>query len=308
MIFLVIKGFLKKVLPFPIRNFLRSIYWRAIGEIYSPSAFFREMKRKAQQLKPIYDGPLVSILCSAWNTPPDYLNQMLDSIASQSYRNWELLINNCSDPEHPQPGQIIRTFADQDARIKIFRLENQGIALNTNAVAEHAAGDFILLMDHDDLLMPDTLEKLMECQMKQNADFVYSDEYVLQMQFSRIWHRHKQPFSMEALESDNFINHPALIRRSLFEAAGGFRAGFEGSQDYDLYFRLLEKTDKIAWLKLPLYVWRVNANSFSERSLETCIQSGKRAIEEHLERVNCTGMVLPIGRSTNFRIKNRRKK
>lgn len=186
-------------------------------------------------------------------------------------------------------------------------MENLGIALNSNAAAKHAAGEFILLMDHDDLLMPDALEQLMKEQDQQDADFVYSDEFILQMQFKRIYHRHKQPFTMEALESDNFINHPALIRKSLFDSVGGFHSGFEGSQDHDLYFRLLEKTDRIAYLDKPLYVWRVNANSFSERCLDTCIQSGKRAIENHLARTGYTGTAVPIGKSTYFRIIDKKK-
>ena len=90
---------------------------------------------------------------------------------------------------------------------------------------------------------------------------------------------------MKSLEQLNFINHPALIRRELLKKAGGFRDGFEGSQDHDLYLRVCEKTDKIAYVPELLYVWRINEGSFSERHLDVCINSGIKAVQEHLDRM-----------------------
>lgn len=305
-LFSALKGFLKSRLPEPAVHTLRRLKWLCMGEAYSEKSFSRKLERRARQLRPVADGPRIDILCCAWNTPEEFLRAMLDSIRCQSYRNWELLIGNCSDDAHSAVDGILDEAANRDPRIKPFRLPNRGIAANTNAVAQHAAGEFIVLMDHDDLLLPDALEKLAAARQRADADFVYADEYVLQMEFRRIWRCRKKPFSMAALEADNFVNHPVLIRRRLFDAVGGLREGFEGSQDHDLYFRLLEKTDRIAYVDEPLYVWRINPGSFSERNQERCIASGIRAVTEHLKRMNLAGDVASVGRTTRYRISNRR--
>jgi glycosyltransferase involved in cell wall biosynthesis len=301
-----LKGFLKTVLPAPAAHALRRLYWRIKGDVYSEEDFRRLLARRTKDLPRVSGGPLISILCCSWNTPEEYLRAMLDSIRGQSHQRWELLIGNCSDGEHPAVGGILREAALNDARIKVFELPNRGIAANTNAVFEHASGEFVMLMDHDDLLMPDALEQLAGAQRREDSDFVYADEYVLQMEFRRIWRCRKKPFTMEALESDNFINHPVLIRRGLFESVGGFREGFEGSQDHDLYFRLLEKTDRISYVDAPLYVWRINPGSFSNRNLDRCIESGKKAVAEHLKRTGRSGTVVSVGRTTVYLIVDKR--
>lgn len=295
-----IKNFVKTVFPFPVWVGLRSLYWRLRG--LSSDTFYDSMVRKAGRLAPVHNGPLISILCNTWNTPSGYLEQMLLSIRQQSYRNWELLINNCSDPGHPEVKRILRAFSEKDDRIKVFNLENLGISLNTNAVAARASGEFILLMDHDDFLTPDALESLMAAQKQKNADFVYSDEYYLRMSCNLVLYRRKMPFSMEALESDNYVNHPALIRKTLFDQVHGFRTGFEGSQDYDLYLRLFEQTDNIAYVPKGLYVWRIHPVSFSQSALQHCIDSGKKALEEHFKRIGVPAVVESAKNEARFKV------
>ena len=97
---------------------------------------------------------------------------------------------------------------------------------------------------------------------------------------------------MTALERENFINHPVLIRKKIMDQIGGFREGFEGSQDHDLYLRLCENTVRVVYVPKILYVWRINKNSFSARYRHVCIDSGRRAVQEHLERMNIPGKVI----------------
>lgn len=226
----------------------------------------------------------ISILCNIWNTPKLYLLQMLDSVMNQTYLNWEFLINNCSDAEHAYVDEILQKYVS-DPRVKMFRTENRGIANNSNFIFSKASGDFVLLMDHDDILLPEALKRLAAFQKIENSDFVYADEFQLEMRNMHFQENRKRSFSMKSLEQLNFINHPALIRRELLKKAGGFRDGFEGSQDHDLYLRVCEKTDKIAYVPELLYVWRINEGSFSERHLDVCINSGIKAVQEHLDRM-----------------------
>lgn len=297
----VIRWVLRKTIPFPVREFLRMAFWRMIGR--DDLSFFREAERNGLRLAPVCDGPQVSILCCVWNTRPAFLRQMLHSIRKQSYRNWELVVDDCSDSFHPETGAVLMRFAAADARIKVRKTINRGIALNTNAAADRAAGDFILLMDHDDMLLPDALEHLIRAQEAEHADFVYSDEYYFQMPYHVVWHRHKKPFSMRKLEEENYINHPALIRKSLFLQIGGLRPGFEGAQDHDLYLRLFEKTSRIAYVPGALYVWRLHPDSFSHSSIQRCAEAGKKALEEHFRRMNVAAIVECNNRETIYRVR-----
>ena len=273
------KRIIKKT-PF-IYKFLRKIWWHFTGiSVNKIDKLFLHTNTA-----PVTTGSLVSILCNTWNTPPEFLVKMLNSIKQQTWQNWELLINNCSDSAHPAVEKILLEAAKKDSRIKIFKTENQGIALNTNFIASKASGEWLLLMDHDDLLHPDCISLLMAKGVKLEADFVFSDEYMLLMCYKRMRRTTKKNFSLKDLERFNFINHPALFRKNLYERTGGLRPNFEGSQDFDFYLRCTEVTNKFAYVPKALYIWRVNQGSFSETHLDVCMQSGKRALEEHFRRI-----------------------
>ena len=285
----VIKKIVKRVLPSPIYRIVLKEYWRLKGELYDEKKFKRKMLAERKTL-PIKSGSKVSILCNVWNTPLDFLRQMIESVLEQNYCNWELLLNNCSNADNYEVERLLLNYADE-RRIKVFRTTNQGIAENTDFLISKAAGEFVLLMDHDDLLLPDTLAEMMAAQQASGCDFIYADEIILFMGVSHLYKNIKKTFSMEALERENFINHPALIKMQILKKIGGFRSGFEGSQDHDLYLRICEVTEKIHYLPKLLYVWRYNDGSFSARHRDICIDSGKRAVEEHLKRMNITATV-----------------
>ena len=279
----------ERILPAGIYLGAQRWYWKLKGEYYEPETFARRLLRGKK--RPTEGDIRVSILCNVWNTPPDFLSQTVESVLNQNYRNWEFLVNNCSDADDFRVNECLKHCGD-DPRVRMFRTENRGIANNSNYLISQATGEFVLLLDHDDVLLPDALAVMMEAQKKENSDFVYADEIVLFMSVRHLLRTHKKPFSMSALEKENFINHPALIRKTLLEKVDGFREGFEGSQDHDLYLRLCEKTDKIAYVPRPLYVWRLSGGNFSANNLEKCIDSGRRAVQEHLDRMNIRGKVI----------------
>ena len=259
------------------------------GELYDKKRFTAKMNA-ARKTAPVTGTLKVSIICNVWNTPLDFLEQMIESVLNQNYCCWELLLNNCSNADNIAVEEFLKKYSGEE-RIKIFRTANQGIACNSGFLLERAAGDFIFLMDHDDFLLPDTLSEMVAAQQLHDSDFIYADEIILFMEVGHLLKNIKKPFTMPALERENFINHPALIRRELLNAAGGFRDGFQGSQDHELYLRICEKTEKILYVPELLYVWRYNSGSFSARHLDICINSGKLAVEEHLARMNIKGRV-----------------
>ena len=246
-------------------------------------------------------GVKVSVICSCFNTEPDHLRGMLDSLLRQVYPNWELCLLNCSDNDHPDVGGILEAYARKDPRIRVFRRDNRGIAANSNYIEQFASGEFLLLMDHDDLLSPGAIEELMQAAALHSSDFVYADEYYLYPFGYRI--RRKKDFDLQLLWHDNYLNHPGLIRKNLFEEIGGFRDGFEGAQDYDLYLRLIEKVKTAYHVRKPLYAWRIHDTSFSQNRMNLCIASGKKALEEHLARLHIRAEVRALPFSAEFIVK-----
>ena len=297
----VFKRILKFVLPQQMYQVVQREIWRLKGELYNEKNF-REKMLAARKSNAVEGGSKVSILCNVWNTPEDFLRQMIESVLDQNYSNWELLLNNCSDADNCEVEQLLLDYA-QEKRIKIFRTANCGIAGNTDFLVNMASGEFVLLMDHDDFLLPDTLAEMMAAQQTDDSDFVYADEIILFMGCRHLLKNIKKPFCMAALERENFINHPALIKLSILKKIGGFRQGFEGSQDHDLYLRICEATDKIHYLPKLLYVWRYNEGSFSARHPDICIDSGRRAVEEHLGRMNIKAEVIAEKDRAVFTIK-----
>ena len=224
----------------------------------------------------------ISIISCCFNTEIPYLKAMIESVLSQTYPNWELCLLDCSDNEHAAVGEVIASYAEKDSRIRVVRSANQGIAMNSNCIADHASGEYLFLLDHDDMLEPDALSEMLKFSLLHNAGFVYADEIHLYPDRSVI--RSKGDFSLSRFWHDNYVNHPVLFQKSLFDEVGGFREGFEGSQDYDLYLRILEKTNHFGHVRKPLYVWRIHDTSFSQNRMDLCIASGKKALAEYFKR------------------------
>lgn len=232
-------------------------------------------------------GPKISIVVPLYNTPLNFLEELLDSVVNQTYRNWELC---CVDAgQDTAVGQHVQARAKADPRIRYQKLtENEGIAGNTNHGIELATGDYIALLDHDDILHPCALWYTAQAIVEQGADFVYTDEATFEGKVENVVLYHFKPdFMLDNLRSNNYICHLTTFSKVLMEqAGGGERAEYNGSQDYDLFLRLTEKARKIAHIPHALYYWRSSPNSTaSDISAKTyCIDAGIAALKAHYAR------------------------
>ena len=232
-------------------------------------------------------GPKISIVVPLYNTPLNFLEELLDSVVNQTYRNWELC---CVDAgQDTAVGQHVQARAKADPRIRYQKLtENEGIAGNTNHGFELATGDYIALLDHDDILHPCALWYTAQAIVEQGADFVYTDEATFEGKVENVVLYHFKPdFMLDNLRSNNYICHLTTFSKMLMEqAGGGERAEYNGSQDYDLFLRLTEKARKIAHIPHALYYWRSSPNSTaSDISAKTyCIDAGIAALKAHYAR------------------------
>ena len=240
-------------------------------------------------------NPLISVVVPAFRTPEVFLRQMIGSLMVQSYSNWELCIANGS-PEDEMMGRILTEYADQDKRIRYKNLtDNLGIAENTNAAFAMARGEFIGLLDHDDLLASDALFEVAKAiTAHDDADVVYTDEDKVTTDLTEHFQPHFKPdFSIDLLRSNNYICHFLVVRRTLVEQAGGFSKEFDGAQDYDFIFRCVETARRICHVPRVLYHWRTHRASTADNpaSKMYAFDAGKRAIEDHLKRTNAVGIV-----------------
>ena len=231
--------------------------------------------------------PLLSIVLPVYNTTPDFLRACLDSVLVQTYSNWELCIADDLSPESA-PRHIIEEYARKDARVRFtFRTEQGGIANCTNSALTLAEGDFIVLLDHDDLLAPHALY-MVAYELNQNAqlDLIFSDEDKIDDQGARFDPHFKSDFNYELLLGQNCISHLGVYRRSLVVELGGLREGFDGSQDHDLALRVVERSSpkRIAHIPHVLYHWRVfgESGSFSTDNLDQAVAAGVNAVQDHL--------------------------
>ncbi len=233
--------------------------------------------------------PLISVIMPVYNPPIAFLRQAIESVLDQSYENWELCIANDAST-NPEVARTLDKLAAADERIKVIHREKNGnICAASNSALTLAAGEFVALMDHDDILEETALyEVAVEINDHPDVDVIYSDEDKISENGARNSPYFKPDFNPELLLGQNMVSHLGVYRRSLIERIGGFRLGFEGSQDYDLVLRAwaASSSDRIRHIPAILYHWRQGAQapSFSESRLEQCTQAARRAVQELLDR------------------------
>ena len=246
-------------------------------------------------------SPLISVVVPAYRTPEEFLCQMIESLKNQTYDNWELCIANAS-PEDEKMKEILHTYAKEDSRIRIQELkENLGIAENTNEAFAMAKGEFLGLLDHDDLLAPqalyrvvETMNRHMEEERETRVDVLYTDEDKVTTDLSEHFQPHFKPdFNLDLLRSNNYITHFFMVRTSLVRQVGGFRREFDGAQDYDFIFRCREQAQMICHIPEILYHWLTHKASTADNpaSKMYAFEAGKRAIEGNLSRTGTKGIV-----------------
>ena len=303
---------LKKLSPYTIQKGFRYLkhygpreFWIRLHERFEPEevpydpwyeAYIPDETALEKQRKhPFAYAPKISVVVPAYRTPSVFLKQMLESVLAQTYANWELCIANGS-PEDKEMCQILDGYQTQDPRIRWQPLKaNLGIAENTNAAFEMAQGDYIGLMDHDDLLAPNALFEVVQAlNTDPRPEVVYTDEDKVTMDLKEHFQPHLKPdFNLDLLRSNNYICHFFTVSRAIMEKVGGFRREYDGAQDYDFIFRCVEAAGCVAHVPEILYHWRTHKASTADNpaSKMYAFDAGKRAIEAHLERTGTPGVV-----------------
>ena len=240
------------------------------------------------------NAPLISIILPTYNTNGIHLRECIDSVRRQSYTNWELCIcDDSSTAEHVRT--ILQEYQSKDSRIKIFlRKDNGHICNSSNDALKMATGEFIALLDHDDVLSDNALYWIARAiQKRPDANLIYTDEDKIDNEGSRSCPHFKPAFNIDLLLSYNFISHLGVYRREIVNQIGGFRAGFEGSQDHDLALRTaLESTpDQIIHIPRVLYHWRAHPESTASNpdSKDYTTESGLKAIQDFLDEQHRRG-------------------
>jgi len=254
---------------------------------YNPE---RDRLTLQSQLDGLDNKPVISILVPVYNTPKVLLNEMIQSVVDQLYPHWELcLADDFSSKSHVQ--RILREWEARDKRIKVvYRDKNGHISHATNSAFELATGEWIALLDHDDLLRENALaEVAIEINRHPEAEIIYSDEDKLSDKGQRYDPYFKPDFSRELFRSQNYLNHLTVHKANNIKTVGGWRPGYEGSQDYDLNLRIFEIVEEKNIRHIPkvLYHWRAVAGSTAVFGSEKnyAYKAGKRALEDHLVRI-----------------------
>lgn len=237
-----------------------------------------------------------SVLVPLFNTPRDFLQEMIGSMFLQTYENWELCLADGSDNAHSYVGKICNKISKKDKRVKYKKLErNGGISENTNACLEMATGDYISLFDHDDLLHPTALFETMKAICEKNAELVYTDEAIfMSPNLHHILHLHfKVDFSQNLFETNNYICHFTSFKKSLLHGLK-FDSECDGAQDFDIILKVTENTKQVVHIRKCLYYWRASpaSTALSSNAKTYTSDAGKRALEKHFSRIGESAQVL----------------
>lgn len=252
---------------------------------------------REKQISTTFSRPVkFSIITPLYNTPKDYLIELLESLKKQTYYNWELCLADGSDKDHSYVGEICKKWREEDPRIVYSVLEeNSGISGNTNMCIQLATGDYYGLLDHDDILHESALFEMMKVIEETNADFIYTDEVKFADKIEdAVDFNFKPAFGKDELRSHNYICHFTVFSKRLLEKEQTFyRPEFDGSQDHDMVLRLTEKAERIVHIPKVLYYWRVHPQSVSMNldAKSYAVDAAIRAVSEQLKRGKEQGKV-----------------
>lgn len=206
-------------------------------------------------------NPKISIITPLFKTDIKMLREMIDSVIAQTYSNWELCLIDFSPEDYTQVADICKQYVEQDERIKFSRDTNVNIPENMNKCVDKSTGEYIAILDHDDIFHPSVLFEAMR-EIENGADFVYSDEIKFENDLEHCYAPALKPdFSFPELCTRNFICHFNLFKKSLMDEVGHYRTEANGSQDHDIVLRLAEKAEKIVHIPKILYYWRTHPGS-----------------------------------------------
>ena len=302
---------------------LREEGWRGLrlrlAAMSNPAADYAEWVRRydtldamqrariSERIAELANPPLISVLMPCFNPNPEWFRAAIESVRSQLYPHWELCIADDASTD-PAIRPILEEYIRHDARIRVaFRTENGHISASSNSALELVTGEFVALLDHDDLLPEHALFWVADCIAQHpDAGIIYSDEDKIDELGTRFEPYFKCDWNPDLFLSQNMISHLGVYRSELIRTIGGFRQGFEGSQDHDLALRCIESltTDQIIHIPRVLYHWRVHASSTAQSpdAKPYAILAGQKAIEEHLVRKGVNAKV-EIGNQPGYRVR-----
>lgn len=269
--------------------------------------FRQKITKQKFDLQSFEYHPLISIIVPVYNVIPKWLNLCIESVLKQNYPQWQLCIYDDAST-NKQTLECLKKWKNKDDRISIqFGSDNGGIAFASNQAIDLARGEYIALLDNDDELSSDALYQVVSAlNQDRDLDFIYSDEDKIDEQGELCDPHFKSDFNLDALLSWNYICHFSVIRRSMHKKLGQwFRSGYDGSQDYDLFLRIIENTDKIQHIPKVLYHWRKTENSTATdlANKDYAMDSSKKALSSYLKRQNISGEIISGLFTNSFRIK-----
>lgn len=246
-----------------------------------------DLAAQREQAGLLKERPLISVVMPVYAPPIPFLDAAIRSVVDQSYDHWEL----CVADDHSPGGEVracLERWMSEDERIKVvFRAENGHISRSSNSALELVSGEFVAFMDHDDLLSPDALFHIVtRINLRPDTDILYSDEDKIDEEGRHSEPHFKPRWCPDHLLSRNYLGHLVVMRTTLVNTVGGFREGFEGSQDHDLLLRAVEHTAHIEHIPRVLYHWRVHSASAAsgEDVKPYAYVAARKALVEALER------------------------
>jgi glycosyltransferase involved in cell wall biosynthesis len=244
-------------------------------------------------------APLFSVITPVYNPPPRFLRAAIRSVQAQTFHDWELILVDDLSPD-PEILPILEEAAQSDPRIRVIaRAENGGISVASNDAVAAAGGEFIALLDHDDLLTPYALEAMADAiEREPEVDYLYSDEDRLTEGGVHFGLFEKPEWSLERLRNQNYATHLSVLRTSVVRAVGGFDARYDGAQDHDLILKVTERASHVVHVPKCLYSWRILPGSTAHDITEKpyAWTNGVGAVQAHLDRVGIDAKV-DYGRS-----------
>jgi 2-polyprenyl-3-methyl-5-hydroxy-6-metoxy-1,4-benzoquinol methylase len=289
-----------RLLPHQMTGFSKKISFAEPPEYaqwitdYEPTE--KELEQQNKQSLTFQYQPLLSIVLPIYKLPLCILQETIESVLKQTYTNWELCIAFAND-DIPTI-DYLKDLSSKDNRIKLNIMpENLGISGNSNISLKMASGEFVVLLDHDDLLPHSAFyEVANKLNNQPDLDFIYSDKDCISadsMVRSRLLL--KPEWSPELLYSANYLTHLCVARRELVELIGGFRSETDGAQDWDIFLRISEQTSRIARLTSVLYHWRIiqGSTSLGIDSKPYALEAQLRSIQNHLSRTKLPAKVSP---------------
>lgn len=279
-------------------------------QLYNPfyaDEYNKWLKENYQEIehKEFKYNPLISILIPVYNIDKNLLSECIDSILNQTYENFEIcLVDDCSTKEETK--ETLKEYEKKDKRVRVkYRKENGHISKTTNDALKMAKGEFIALVDDDDLLDKDALYEMVNVlNNDKKIDFIYSDEDKINTHGKYCDPHFKPDWSPDTLLSLNYICHFVIIRKSLVDKVGGFTIGLEGAQDHDLFLKVTEHTNRIYHIPKILYHWRMieGSTSMTIDNKSYATDKGKIAIENALQRRKINAHVEKDAPSTYYKV------